>query len=203
MSVYSALTRRNRLALAAHLLSSSSGNPISLVVNLCRGGDATASRVRLAQLSEQLQDLYESHHNYPVLHYFQLRHQYYALPQMVGLLAESATLIRTLLNCHDYGDIADSAEVREMLETCNHLLDNLGRGFLPKHRYRYGLEFREDEADARERLAEARQALGAQGIHVQELEDEALRRYIEERRRWVGLVCAFRDYMGWPDAAGV
>ena len=96
MSVYSALVRRNTLAQMLHHLSARTGDAATLVIGLC-SGDAGGTRSQLTDLGARVLDLLESHHSYPVLHYFRMRDPRYAMAKVAYLTLETATLIRVVL----------------------------------------------------------------------------------------------------------
>ena len=69
ISVYSALVRRNTLAQTRHHLSGGSGEAVELVAGVASGGPSD-SRSQMYEIGSGVLNLLESHHSYPVLHYY-------------------------------------------------------------------------------------------------------------------------------------
>jgi Flp pilus assembly protein protease CpaA len=68
-SVYSALLRRNTFALSLHHRALGKADAVVLLTHLGPDGDFSNARSELTMIAEELINLYESHHFYPVLHY--------------------------------------------------------------------------------------------------------------------------------------
>lgn len=95
LSVYTALTRQNTYAQTLHHFSGGSGRPVDLLANLLAGGSTDAIEARLETIGRGALDLLESHHAYPVLHYFRMADARYALARIVLLVLEPLTLLRS------------------------------------------------------------------------------------------------------------
>jgi hypothetical protein len=197
MSVYSALVRRNSLALALYHRSARTGNAGELLARLGDGGDFSRVPDRIDDLNLLLHDLYESHHSYLTLHYFHFREPFYGMANMVGLMADVATLAQTALDHERHRGVVESAAMAETLSSSTFLLERLSAIFLPGG-FRPGAEKREEESETarwRQHFKRATERLAEAGASVAEDRQAAANRYIELRRRWDSHVRAFRTYM--------
>ena len=129
MSVYSALVRRNTLAQALHHLSCGTGDASEIVVRLGSGGTFEEARTVLADTSFRVLDLLESHHSYPVLHYFRMKDPRYAMARIALLAMDTAAILRTALGERHQG-LSRSAAVDMLWGSGMALLEDAGRTFL-------------------------------------------------------------------------
>jgi len=72
-----------------------------------------------------------SHRAYPILRYFHFRHAYDALPRLLLVTLDLATLIESALDTDRYRALVDSAAVAELRDGGLHVLDELATTFLP------------------------------------------------------------------------
>lgn len=205
MSVYSALIRRNVLALSLHHRSGRTDDAAELLSRLGAGGRLNRhSAVALENLNLRLHDLYESHHSYPILHYFHFVAPYYAMAHVVAMLADVAALARTAVDSETCAEFTQSAEVEEALSASTAALQRLSVLFLPKS-YRPDSPAPEpgEEADAwRERFHKAVEQLQTARIAVTADRDAAADRYVELRRHWAMHAAAFHRYSATRTAGG-
>ena len=198
MNVYSALVRRNTLALALHHRSAGSDDAAELLARLGAGGEFSGASIQLSQLAERLHDLYESHHSYPILHYFHFREPFYAMAHVVGFVADAASLSLTAVEQNRYRSFAESAAVAESSGGANYMLTQLAGVFLPSAYRPDGAGERVEDQDFRQwraRFEEAAERLARAGITTPDDRSLAADRYVELRRQWDPYVTAFRRYM--------
>ena len=197
MSVYSALVRRNTLALALYHRSGRTGDAAELLARLGDGGDFSRLPDRVADLNVLLHDLYESHHSYLTLHYFHFRENFYGMANMVGVMADLASLAQTALDADRNRGVAESAAITETLSGSTYLLQRLSAIFLPAA-FRPsdgGQPIAEEVTRWRLRFEQALERLDRAGAAVTHDQEAATDRYVELRRRWDPHVEAFRRYM--------
>lgn len=198
MNVYTALVRRNTLALALHHRSAGTDDAAELLARLGAGGEFSGASTQLSQLAERLHDLYESHHSYPILHYFHFREPFYAMAHIAGLVADAASLSLSALDQSRHRSFTQSAAVAESFGGSTYMLTQLAGLFLPSaYRPENGAE-RIDERDSREwraRFEEAAERLSRAGISTPDDRSLAADRYVELRRQWDPYVTGFRQYM--------
>lgn len=111
MSVYAALLRRNTLAQALHHLSAGSGDAAEILTRLGPDGDFRPGSGHLADTALNVIDLLESHHLYPVLHYFRMSDARYAMSRICLLALDTACLAQTVLG-PKHRNFAHSAAVQ-------------------------------------------------------------------------------------------
>jgi hypothetical protein len=107
-SVYSALVRRNTFALGLHHRTADAA---VLLSHLGPSGNFSDARSELTTMAENLINLYQSHHFYPVLHYFRFQGDAYALSRMALLPLDTATLIHSALDEGAYPSLVRSSAV--------------------------------------------------------------------------------------------
>jgi hypothetical protein len=73
----------------------------------------------------------ESHHTYPVLHYFRLQHSYYSLAWIIFLMMDTVALLKIALDAEKYRSLRQSAPMLELEDGGQHLLAELTNSFLP------------------------------------------------------------------------
>jgi hypothetical protein len=194
MSVYSALVRRNTLAQALHHLSSGTGDAAEVVARLGAGGSFEDARSLLSTTAERVLDLLESHHSYPVLHYFRLREPHYGMARIALLTMDTATLLRTAL-ASQHDTIARSGAVQMLWGSGLALLRETGATFLPKRTEKQAREERSESGEAA-RFEDALQRISTAGISTNTETTSALETYMSLRSEWVGLTRAFAKSMG-------
>lgn len=197
MSVYSALVRRNTLALALHHQSAGTDNAAELLARLGAGGEYGNATQQLSRLAERLHDLYESHHSYPILHYFHFREPFYGMAHLVGTIADLATLSVTALDQKHHRGFAESAAVAESSSGTNYLLTRLSGLFLPATLIPQDNSKPTEQQDRQWRIefAAAVERLAAAGAVVVNEQASAARKYVALRHGWDPYVSAFRGYM--------
>lgn len=214
LSVYGALVRRNTFALTLHHRTAGTGDAAEFLARLGPAGDFTGAREDLATLSRDVLNLLESHHSYPVLHYFRFGKPYYALSTMALVVMDTATLIRSALDERANRNFVDSAAATALWGSGLHLLTELSETFLPGGAPRTAKEAghsqrseqrqpgNRDEPEQwpeehawRERYRLALGRLQAAGITTVADEEDGADRYVALRREWHSYVAAFADYM--------
>ena len=199
MSVYSALVRRNTLAQGLHQLSGATGSAAELTARLGAGGSFDDARSILSDVSWKVLDLLESHHSYPVLHYFRMKDARYAMARIALLAVETAAIFRTALG-EEYRSLSNSAAVDMLGGSGETLLSQTGDTFLRKGAADEARR-QEDDAEAHRRFTAVCERLGRAGIATVADAGEAGSRYVDLRSKWVGLTRAFATSMAysWSD----
>ena len=114
LSVYNALTRRNAFALSLHYRAAGEADAIALLVRLKGYGKFEPATQEISNIARDLLSILESHHAYPVLHYFRLKEPYYALARMELISMDLVTLIKTALHPHSYQPLIRSSAMAEL-----------------------------------------------------------------------------------------
>lgn len=199
MSVYSALVRRNTLALGLHQLSGSTGSAAELTARLGAGGSFDDARSILSDVAWRILDLLESHHSYPVLHYFRMKDARYAMARVALLAVETAAIFRTALS-EDHRSLSNSAAIDMLGGSGQTLLSETAKTFLPQGAPDEARR-QDDERAARLRFAALCDRLRKAEIATAAEPEEAGSRYLELRSKWIGLTRAFATSMdySWSD----
>lgn len=207
MQVYSALLRRNSLALTLHELTNETDDAAELICGLGPRGDFQTGATTLAQLSSEMAAMKETHHFYPVLFYFRFQETFYSVSQMTLLALDTVSLIRSALDNDEYATLQCSGSLGQLSRSSLKLVTTLHGTFLTSNsppstgltdaasRERWGKRY----LDARRRFQQA-------GISVTSNEQAGLTAYLESRSCWDSMVMALAPAMkfepGEIDPAG-
>ena len=187
MSVFSALVRRNTFAQTLHHLTSGTGQPAKLVSGLLTG-QPDRGRGELATLGSGMLNLLESHHSYPVLHYFRMSDARYAMSRTAFVVMESATLIRSVLG-PNFRPVRESAAVSLLWGSGSDLLEQTSKSLLKR-------EAPNTARDDRSSFEAARRIFDIAGVESDSKED-ALQAYSKMREPWFASVAAFAEQMAY------
>lgn len=199
LSVYSALVRRNTFALRLHHRTHGTGDAARLLAHLGLQGDFTGARQDLSTVAGDLLNLLESHHFYPVLHYFRFQQSFYALPRMMFVSLNLAALIKSVLDQHRYRSLIYSAAVTEAWSGGLELLHVLSEVFLPSH----AAELDDQPSEAtiaawRQYHRNAVAQLQAAGINTCSDIEASFQCYAQLRQAWEPSVRAFAAHLAYP-----
>ena len=198
LSVYNALVRRNRFALSLHHRTGDTADAAELVARLGSNGDFSGARQSIDSIAGDLLSLLESHHSYPVLHYFRFREPYYALPRLALITMDTATLIKSALDEEAYRSLVRSAAVAHLFNGGLHLLEELSRSFLSGGEPRDVTDLDPKTAYAwREHYKRAVERLSAEGIAAVHDPEAGADLYLALRRQWDGYIWAFADQLAF------
>lgn len=194
MAIYSALSQRNILALMLHHRTMGKADAAELVARMGAAGDFNDARDDVAKIAESLLTLLESHHAYPVVHYFRFENDLYSLARIVWLAMDTVTLINTALHPDRYRAFIRSTVVAGLANGGQHLLMELSYTFLPQRSFKMAGE---DDFILRQRYLQAIERLRQEDIETVPDVEAGVQEYIKMRRRWEPYVMAIAHYMGY------
>lgn len=197
LSVYNALTRRNTFALSLYHRSSESADAAVLLVRL-KGYDRFDLALQESfNMSRDLLFLLESHHAYPILHYFRFKESRYSLARIALVCLDFTSLIKTALHPQTYQPLIASAAIMELEQSGLELLFQLANSFLEEH------QTKQPEAltEWRHRYFDTIALLRQHNIVTVEDTETGADHYVALRQRWNNLILAFTYYMeySWED----
>lgn len=198
MSVYSAIVRRNALADALHYLSGGSGDAADIIAGLGACGRFDDARGILGDIALRTCDLLESHHSYPVIHYFRGGAPNYAVPRLLLVLLDTSALLRSALH-RDLDWLRESGAVTMLDGAAMALLDEWSRrSFIQSA----GTD-RESESDPGLRFGSAMRRLAAAGVPTADDSQGGVTRYAQLRGRWSDRIQALAGAMDhqWREIA--
>ncbi len=199
MQVYSALNRRNTLALNVHLASAQNGDAAELIAGLGPEGKFTIGYPELSTLAGEMTQAKEAHHFYPVLFYFRFRDPYYSLSRFTLVSLDAATLIKSALDDKEYGWLKKSGAVEQLWSSATLLLKTLSRTFV------YDADEHWPEADEevrelwRRRYFFALHRLRQAGIRTIDDEQRGAQDYIELRSQWNKGIAAIGPMLAYSE----
>ena len=191
LTVYSALGRRNTFALNVHHRTGGTDDAAELLARLVQVDDVAAQRV-LEDLSVGLNDIYDSHQSYPLLHYFRQPQPYYAMSSLAARAADVVSLARAALPASQRQAWEQWPVAEGAYRSAVWLLRDLSGEFLPGSAQPDESDLDEDEG--RRRFQETVVRLRATGIDVND-SPEAEQAYLKQRRAWAPWVKAYHDDM--------
>ena len=199
-SVYNALIRRNAFALSLHHRCAGTADAAELLSRLGAGNNFENARADIADMADELQNLLESDHTYPILHYFRFREHYYALPRMLLLAMDTVTLTASALSANKHYSLIHSAAVAELWGGGMQLLLELSESFLPKDT---PVPREQPVQEWRVRYYEAAKQLQLAGIETAKDIEAGADVYVSLRWKWGPLVVALAEYLGheWSEMA--
>jgi hypothetical protein len=131
LSIYNALVSRKSFSATLHHRTFDTGEPVQLLVGLADDGELPQARQQLAMFAEFLTHTSETHRSYPVLRYFHFRQHRYALPRVLLLALESATLVQSALDADRYRGLIRSSAVYQLVAAATQTLQELEPGAQP------------------------------------------------------------------------
>jgi len=185
MQVYTALQRRNVLAMNLHFLSASTGDAAELLARLGPQGEFSGGYSILAERGAEMTQAKEAHHFYPVLFYFRFSDSYHSVSRTALIAFDTVSLIKSALEEQKYRWLKESAAVAQVWDASMMLVTSLEETFLPN-----GAPDRETQPDQqtrerwRARYGEAVQRLRAAGIETTADGEAGAEAYITCRRQW-------------------
>lgn len=193
LSVYNALTRRNTFALSLYHRLPTQADAATLLVRLKGYGKFEPAMSEISTMSRDLLYLLESHHAYPILHYFRFREAYYSLARMALISLDLVTLIKTGLDPQVYQPLIDSAAVNELHNGSCDLLYQLAKSFLgDSHPQRPT-----SETAWRQRYFDAIALFQKHGIETVSDLQAGADNYVALRQHWNSVVFTFAEYMDY------
>ncbi|RYZ05608.1 MAG: two pore domain potassium channel family protein [Myxococcales bacterium] len=184
--VYTALLRRNALALRIHGLSEAKGDGAELVCRLWPHGELSSGTSELADLAAEVAVVKESHHFYPVLMYFRFEEPHYSVSRIVSVSLDAMSLVMSTLDDERFGAVKESSSVTLLWRSSLWLASSLAGNIAPASA---GTKA-PDVALWRRRYAAALERLRSAGIATVADLERGFERYAELRSRWDGLVRA-------------
>lgn len=199
LSVLNALTQRNVFALSLHHRTGGKANAAELLLGWGIGGEFDNTKSDITNMAKDLFLLLESHHSYPILHYFRFAEAQYSLARMTFMAMDTVTLLKSALHQQQYRALINSTAVTELQSGGLYMLEQLANSFLPKNsRQIYSLE-----KEWREWYYLVVKRLKSEGIKTPEDIEAGADLYVSLRREWNSDVAAFAKHMAfrWSEIA--
>ncbi|TVQ07076.1 MAG: two pore domain potassium channel family protein [Leptolyngbya sp. DLM2.Bin27] len=193
LSVYQALTRRNTFALSLHHRTADTADSAVLLARLAAGNDASLHR-DISDIAKDLMNLLEFNNSYPLLLYFRYRQTYYALPRIVYLAIDTASLINSALDAEQYGAVANSAGAAELWYGGMHLVRELDQSIASERR---GLSPAPAELLWQEHYYQALEILRKNGVKTIDNPTSGAETYLSMRQKWAPCLAQLIKYMDY------
>ena len=185
MQVYTALKRRNTLALNIHLASAETGDAAELIAHLGPEGKFETGYANLSTLAMEMAHVKESHHFYPVLVYFRFRQPLYSVSRFTLVSLDAATLIKSALSDKEYSWLKNSGAVEQLWDGARLILETVSNTFLPGETRGSPHIPDEDTGELwRRRYFAALRTIRAAGIQTVDDEQAGAEYYVNLRRQW-------------------
>ena len=200
MQVYSALSRRNTLALHVHLSSGQNADAAEMIAGLGPEGKFTIGYPDLSTLAGEMTQAREAHHFYPVLFYFRFRAPFYSVSRFTLVALDAATLIKSALDDKEYGWFKKSGAVEQLWSSSTLLLRTLSRTFVYPNDDELRPEIDEEVRELwRRRYFLALQRLRQAGIRTVDDEARGAQEYVDLRSQWNKGVAAIGPMLAYSE----
>jgi hypothetical protein len=198
MQVYTALQRRNVMAMNIHLLSACTGDAAELLARLGPLGQFNSGYTDLSELSVEMTQAKEAHHFYPMLFYFRFSDSYHSVSRSTLVALDTVSLIKTALDDEKYRWLKETGAISRLWEVSMMLVTTLENTFLPTgapHRDVHPDEQTRNCWRARYRVAVLR--LRQAGIQTTDDSEAGADAYISCRMQWDHHIANLAPSMGY------
>ena len=194
MQVYTALLRRNTVALDIDTWSAQTGDAVELVTRLFPEGQTSAGYNVMVQWASAMTSVKETHYFYPVLCYFRFTDARYSMARSALVTLEAAALIRTALDARHFGWIRRSAALEQLEGSARMLLETLAResGTPAAHADRSGAA-----EGWQRRFTSALARLRHADMEVTDDVEAGAAEYVRLRAGWDGPIAALAHLLGY------
>jgi hypothetical protein len=206
MQVYTALQRRNVMAMNIHFLSACTGDAAELLARLGPQGQFSGGYTNVSELGVEMTQAKEAHHFYPVLFYFRFSDSYHSVSRSTLVALDMVSLIKSALDDEEYRWLKETGAIARLWEASMMLVTTLENTFLPNgapHRDAQPDQQSRDRWRARYRAALIR--LREAGIQITGDPITGAEAYISCRMQWdrhiANLAPSMAYSMGEIDAA--
>ena len=194
MQVYTALLRRNTVALDVDTWSGQTGDAVELLARLFPEGQTSAGYNVMVQWASAITGLKEIHHFYPVLCYFRFTDARYSMARTALITLETTALIRTALGARQFGWVRNSAALEQLEGSARLLLGTLAEeSHVPVDRVQRGAAAGQWERRFTSALPRLRDA----GVEVTDDVEAGAAEYVRLREGWEGPVVAVASLLGY------
>jgi lipoprotein signal peptidase len=197
MQIYSALQRRNALGLSFEHMTAGTGEAAEFLAGLTPRGELSGAYSLISNLANEMTQVKEAHHFYPMLFYFRFREPYYAVSRFCLIALDAMSLLSTALDDEHCGWLKDSAAVAHLSRSALVLVTALERTFPKALDSAASRNMVERTDNARSRYFAALDRLRLARIPVTVDAEEGARRYAERRNEWYPHIARLAPAMGY------
>jgi hypothetical protein len=194
MQVYTALLRRNTVALDVDTWSGQTGDAVELLTRLFPEGQTSAGYNVMVQWASAMASVKETHHFYPVLCYFRFTDARYSMGRTALITLETTALIRTALDARHFGWVRGSAALEQLEGSARMLLDTLAQ---ETHVPPDSAQTNGAAARWERRFTTALPRLRHAGIEVTDDVEAGLAEYVRLRKSWDAPVVRLAGLLGY------
>ena len=201
MQVYTALLRRNTVALEVDTWSGQTGDAVELLTRLFPDGQTSAGYNVMVQWASAMSSVKETHHFYPVLCYFRFTDVRYSMARTALITLETTALIRTALDARHFGWVRGSAALEQLEGSARLLVETLAEA---THVPLDGAKRSGAGARWERRFTTALARLRHAGIDVTDDVEAGLAEYVRLRESWDAPLVRLAGLLGYtPDQIDV
>ena len=193
LSVLNALTQRNVFALSLHHRMGGKANAARLLQGWGLNSESNNAETDITNIARDLFQLLESHHSYPILHYFRFREPKYSLARMTYIAMDTAALLQSALHPQHYQTLINSTAVTELQTGGLYMLKQLADSFLTRS---FEATYSQKK-EWREWYYQVVKLLNSAGIKTPEDIEAGADFYVSLRQEWNGEVAAFAEHMAF------
>jgi hypothetical protein len=192
VAIYRALERKRTAALGFYLQAEAGSGAVSFIANHMVGGKLSGLAPTLRAGSRDLQEMFESHVEHPIIHYFHPEEVYKGLPRVLFVSFELCAIIKSCFDRDEYRDLLQRAEVATLESSALHILDNFTASLGIKKS-----EQPDDPEGLRHHVERTIERLGRAGVKTRPDAYRAFEEYAAHRAQWAANLHAFARYLGY------
>jgi hypothetical protein len=205
LTVYGALQLKRTLALNFYHQADEGANVARFIAHYFVVDQFVGFESVLRAGAQNLQGVFESHIEHPVLHYFHSVEVYKSLPRALFIMLEACAVIRSCLDAEAYPKLCRHPEVGTLEATARHVLgefnENLG---LDSSRRKSPREEFDESRRWRQRFQQTLRALEAAGVETRKDAAAGWDEYRANREEWEAPLLRYARHLGydWDEITG-
>ncbi|MDQ3908246.1 MAG: potassium channel family protein [Acidobacteriota bacterium] len=205
LTVYGALQHKRTLALSFYHQAEEGANVARFIAHYFIVEKFVGFDSVLRQGTQNLQDVFETHVEHPVLHYFHTVEVYKSLPRALFIMLEACAVIRSCIDAEAYPYLCRHPEVGTLEATARHVLGEFNRFLgLEKDRLKSTREKFDESRRWRQRYEQTLRYLEAAGIETRRDEAAGWDEYRANREEWEAPLLRYARHLGydWDEITG-
>ncbi len=205
LTVYGALQLKRTLALSFYHQAEEGANVARFIAHYFIIEKFVGFDAVLREGSKNLQDVFESHVEHPVLHYFHSVEVYKSLPRALFIMLEACAVIRSCLGAGEYPYLCQHPEVGTLEATGRHVLGQFNHFLgLERSRRKSPREEFDESRRWRQRYEQTIRYLRDAGIETRKDAEAGWDEYRANREEWEAPLLRYARHLGydWDEITG-
>jgi hypothetical protein len=205
ITVYSALARKRVIALSFYHQAEEGADVAGFISHHFVTGRFHGFEAVLRMAARDINELQESHAEYPVIHYFHPVAVHKSMPRVFFLVLETCAVTNACLDPDEYPETCGHPELRTLEASSLHVLDQLINALALEHQRMHPPEDTEVVSKRlRRRYRQTLRQLASAGVKTRGDTDEGWEIYRAQREKWETKLNCFAHHLGydWDEVTG-